>query len=434
MKPRAWRLALTVALLVAATAAMAAETTPTTNNPPAASTPPAGSAPSVRSAAGSSASGGFAGVESAVDFGGVSGLGSFGDSSFGRTTGGSGTGGSSTSGTQNARPVSLPGVLGVTPTRFARDARGLLAQTAAGGAKPVKPADPAEVKRLAAETAGNDDKTRESARQRLAELGESAVQPLIDTLRDAKAAPAERQAAQTALMAVGRPAVTGLIKIVDDGDPQVRAAAADTLGAIGDRAATRPLVRVLADKDLAVRSRVAAALGALRDPESAPALTDVFRKDESLDVRAAAATALARLGCRASVEPLLEGLQTEPPQMRLASAKALAIMGEMLASGVRGEICRARTGEALMTTLKDKDPAVRLAAVEALGALKDQRAVDPLVALLPDATVRMAAIKSISQIGTNHARRVLEQVADRAEEAPVRTAAREALGQMRTRG
>jgi HEAT repeat protein len=388
-----------------------------------AATPAAGTG-SGTSQAGTSSFGDSTFQESYIDLGTSGGLG---DSSFGRTT--------RMTQSQNTTPVNLPGVLGVVPTRFARDAKDMRAAASGGigGKTPAALSDPGEVKRLLEGTESPDESKRKAARERLAELGETAADPLVDMLRDAAVPKERRSTAAEALLAVGRPATAPVLRALADEDPFVRTLAAQVLGAVGDRTSVRPLMKALADTDAGVRAKVVWALGLMGDPGAAAALAEIMRRDPSLDVRVTATTSLGRTGCRAAVEPLIEGLQGEPARLREASARAIGGMGKVLAAGVRGEICRGKAGDALMAALSDKDTAVRVAVIDGLGALKEPRAVDLLAPLATDPQAGPPAIRAISLIGTNRARRVLEKLAGAGPGDTVGAVAREALGQMRER-
>jgi len=73
--------------------------------------------------------------------------------------------------------------------------------------------------------------------------------------------------------------------------PAMRAAAAQGLGKIGDRAAVPFLLDALKDEHWLVRRDVATALGRIGDPRAVPALEDALGDEEAL-VRSAAAEAL----------------------------------------------------------------------------------------------------------------------------------------------
>lgn len=90
----------------------------------------------------------------------------------------------------------------------------------------------------------------------LAGIGIPAIEPLIATLRR-DATSSCRQAAE-ALAGLGPQAVALLIAALSDKD--VREAAADALGKLGDSRAVEPLIPVLGDKDGSCRKSAARAL------------------------------------------------------------------------------------------------------------------------------------------------------------------------------
>ena len=67
-------------------------------------------------------------------------------------------------------------------------------------------------------------------------------------------------------------AVTLLIALLNDTDPEVRQMAAFALGLIGDRSTRDPLIAALSDQSLLVQGSAARALGLLGDPAAAQAV------------------------------------------------------------------------------------------------------------------------------------------------------------------
>jgi HEAT repeat protein len=163
------------------------------------------------------------------------------------------------------------------------------------------------------------------------------------------------------------------------------------------------------------------------------ALAKSLQKDASLDVRVAAAESLSRTESRAAVEPLVTGLSDKEPRVRVACAKALTAMADLLASGQRGEVGRAKAVDGLIVALGDKEVAVRAAAAEGLGLLGDERAVERLAPLLSDPAVRPTVIKALERIGRDRTRALLSQIASETKDAEVRRAAEQALGQIQER-
>lgn len=86
-----------------------------------------------------------------------------------------------------------------------------------------------------------------------------------------------------------------LVRLARDDDPNVRAAAVETLGSIGDGESAAAANDLLADPVWYVRAHAARALGVLRAEATAPAVAGLL-SDESWWVRFAAKEALERMG------------------------------------------------------------------------------------------------------------------------------------------
>jgi hypothetical protein len=112
------------------------------------------------------------------------------------------------------------------------------------------------------------------------------------------------------------------------------------------------LVRQLADDEYEVRDRAARRLVALGGP-ARPALREALR-DKDVDVRLRAAVILAQI--RATPAVLLEELRDADPAVRRQAAAALAELGD------KGKVAL----PALVLLVKDRDAAVRQAALDAL--------------------------------------------------------------------
>jgi HEAT repeat protein len=95
--------------------------------------------------------------------------------------------------------------------------------------------------------------------------------------------------------AAGAPAAPALIKALGDWSENVRRAAAEALGAIGDPQAVPPLIQALGDWSENVRRAAAEALGKLGDRQAVPALIKALG-DSDWVVRCNAAEALGKLG------------------------------------------------------------------------------------------------------------------------------------------
>ncbi|MFB6122467.1 MAG: HEAT repeat domain-containing protein [Haloferacaceae archaeon] len=116
------------------------------------------------------------------------------------------------------------------------------------------------------------------------------------------------------------------VQDLNDDAPELRMAAANVLGSLGNDNAVRPLVSALDDSDPRVRVRVARALGRIGDPSAADALVDHLH-GEPLPVRREVADALGHLGNPAALEGLLSVAHDENESMRRTVATSLGRFG-----------------------------------------------------------------------------------------------------------
>ena len=97
-----------------------------------------------------------------------------------------------------------------------------------------------------------------------------AVAPLVSVLRDGDRA--VRDAATSALLAIGEPAVMTLGACLSDSVLTVQELASSVLATIADARVLEPLVKALASPDWIVRMHAAKALGRIQDPASGGAV------------------------------------------------------------------------------------------------------------------------------------------------------------------
>jgi HEAT repeat protein len=161
-----------------------------------------------------------------------------------------------------------------------------------------------------------------------------------------------RTAYSQALAEVGEPAIEPLLRGLDSGNPETRAAVARSLGLIGTQRAYGPIVAALAEaRDDMLRMKLIEALGELRDERAVdvllPYLKTAQHQNRAWIIRMAA-NALGRIGTEAVIQPLAEVLATDPDWFaRLGSAEGLRKMPHPLAA------------EALRRALTDQDGRVR---------------------------------------------------------------------------
>ncbi len=161
-----------------------------------------------------------------------------------------------------------------------------------------------------------------------------------------------------------------------------------------------PLVATLGDSDARVRQRAAASLGFLEREKKLPprekeAAVDALIQrlaDDDMEVAMAAITALTSLRTLQAVEPIAELLHSE--KLRMNAAVALAEFHDSRAlTPLRSELDQknlqaiAALGIAkdkvsvpkLILLLDDDNGGIRQVAAQALGAIRDPRAVEPLI-------------------------------------------------------
>jgi len=251
--------------------------------------------------------------------------------------------------------------------------------------------------------------------------------------------------------------VRQLISWLSYPDSSMREQATEQLGRLGEPAVL-PLIELLGSGGKYVRPYAAKALGALRDARAVPALILALGDDENWVLQLEAEKALLQIGAPA-VESLMAAL-ADPASQPRSRGRIVAVLGKLgdgrsavlllramrddalrdaavsalkllppeafagvidpaLAEPVVAELCRAaypddarqllaRLGPAavgpLVAVLGDRlDARARERAVDALGGIKDPRAVDPLVGVLAEeitpSQLGQRAALALKQIG-----------------------------------
>jgi HEAT repeat protein len=97
-----------------------------------------------------------------------------------------------------------------------------------------------------------------------------------------------------ALVKIGRPAVTPLLRVIESPDLNTRYWSIEALGEMGDTRAVEPLIALLADKDVIIRYGAAKALGAIGDSKAFNPLAQLL-DDPSEMVKRLAQKSLSRV-------------------------------------------------------------------------------------------------------------------------------------------
>jgi HEAT repeat protein len=223
-----------------------------------------------------------------------------------------------------------------------------------------------------------DDSAYPSVVSALVALGEAAVSPLLEVLREPD--PRFRSIVGSVLAGIGAPAVPPLLHLLRSEDPLMEVAAS-VLSRIG-AAAVPGLLDAVSDPSPIVQALAALSLGATGDDRAARPLVSLLDQANE-DVRTTAATALAELG-EGAVMPLAEALHSVSPTARSEAATAL------------GEIGAGEALQPLLEVLTDPEPLVRRNAITALPLLHEP-GIEPRMRLLlddPHLGVRLAGLKA----------------------------------------
>jgi len=145
-----------------------------------------------------------------------------------------------------------------------------------------------------------------------------------------------------------------VVTLLGDESGSVRAAAAERLGACGERALEH-LAEAAGDPQPKVREAVATAYGELSDPSAINWLIDVGNEDTDHTVREAAVAALGAIGSDAAIDPLLAFIAEGPPQVRRRAIAAITVFDDP------------RVEPAIRRAAFDRNPGVREAAEMVVG-------------------------------------------------------------------
>ncbi len=204
-------------------------------------------------------------------------------------------------------------------------------------------------------------------------------------------------------------------------DPEVAAAAAQVLGAVGEGSDIERLA-LFATGDRAPRS-AALAIESLAEKHPADALAafDRLAGDPGKTIAGCVLLAALRGSPPRSTEYLERALGAGDPATRRAAIEAFATIGGPVA------------GERVATALADEDRDVQLAAIRALGALRHGDALSALVASVSDPEIVAAAVSALSEADAARAEGVCTRLVAR-EDPAIASAAVRALGRLGERG
>ena len=235
---------------------------------------------------------------------------------------------------------------------------------------------------LRAVTSDEDAKVRGAAVDALDELGQPALEQLLEELTGTSGSEAEWVTARK------------FARALKADRPELRMAAAKALGGLDDASGLQHLVEALDDEDPRVRLRACQACGTFADPRSVPALSERL-DDGDPRVKRAAANALGNVGTDQALSPLLDLLDDGDEPLRRIAAGALGKANnpepvEPLARALGDESAVVRNAavysviELLSNVPTEQSHAVRDRVVSELKSADDATVVEPLVEILTD--------------------------------------------------
>jgi HEAT repeat protein len=178
--------------------------------------------------------------------------------------------------------------------------------------------------------------------------------------------PELRMAAANALGELGNEDVLPqLLETLDDPDPRVRARAARATGRIEDARACDALIDRLGDPKATVRQEAAEALGAISNRQALNALLNMFDDDRAV-IRRIAVGAMGNFGNAKPVDGLIEALSDENPSVRRTAVYSII--------------------ELLSNVPTEQSHQIRETVVEKLNETDDKSVIVPLVDILEEST------------------------------------------------
>ncbi len=220
-----------------------------------------------------------------------------------------------------------------------------------------------------------------------------------------------------------RASCDSLVKYLSSSEPKIRARAVEAMGKLQDPSCLEGLTEMLNDLNHNVRIQAAFALGQLGNSQAENTLIARVSEKELTKVKIHIVEALSKIGSSASFPVFIKLLKSEDDKLRAEAALSLGRMARRkltdisatnwLASlvadqngNVRWKACYslAQIGTGLDATplreaIFDKNPLVRMYAIQALGKLRDLTILEPCGAVIKndsDWRVRVEAVNALA--------------------------------------
>jgi hypothetical protein len=206
--------------------------------------------------------------------------------------------------------------------------------------------------------------------------------------------------------------INSLIRVLGSKDSEIQAAAVHALGNIGT-AATEALIVALKKKNRNLRLGVIGALAEIKDSRAVSSLMEMI-EDPGSEIRWQAAMALGEIGDPGAIPAILKALKDTDKYVRYGSAVSLMKIGYQPVNEPEWAWYYAGMQDwekikgigspalpALKNLLRDRDSEVRIKAVKTLGEIGDEHAGTALVHCLGDENrqVRWEAVLASQKCG-----------------------------------
>jgi HEAT repeat protein len=235
--------------------------------------------------------------------------------------------------------------------------------------------------------------------QALGKIGGKSINILVNNLADSD--PSVRKSVAKAIGKIGSTAVSKLEKKLKDPNPDVRAGTLLALAEIGEEDAVATIIKAFEDKEAVVRRTAIIILKDLKAESAAPSIARKLITEDDDSVKSACIITLGELGRPETIQALSATLDSSNKSLRIATAMALAKMGE---AGI----------PALTQALSNSHPYARETAAIACGQLKHSDLIPSLIEKLGDSHpyVRKAIIQALIKIGEPAITRLIRALGD----------------------
>ena len=246
-------------------------------------------------------------------------------------------------------------------------------------------------------------------------------------------------------------AVPPLIEALTDDDPFLRDNAANALGNLGSKEAVIPLIRYLKDVHPLLTYNVAYALGQIDGKTAIKLLIKELKTSKKFNVKLAATQALGEIGNISAVKPLIQALTYEgefikiniqnipenPDGLQIKELSELYNKIRSNAADALGKIGKMNKDEPiikdvienLISFLNNSDDKIRIGVISALGNIGKKSYLMSLINALEDSDtyVRVSVVYALEQIRSVDANRALKEIAKSDTSSLVRRRAIDAL-------